>query len=177
MVSRSPRLELRKEIPAEIAITGPTRDKLVGAPSTMCVRPKKTTAVNRIERQIGRAPMQRAAVVTITDTLRISACVGVKNHIVTIFGITKSGQVESVMSHPAAMETVKLIESARPHSKVATNNSVSPIAHASRPSSRTPECGKASSREGNQCGLGSAETLPIRLTKSLPRPKSVSESQ
>ena len=46
--------------------------------------------------------MQRAAVVTITDALRISACVGVKSHNVTIFGATKSGQVASVMSHPAA---------------------------------------------------------------------------
>src|SRR5262245_50591468 len=112
------------EIPAEIAVTGPTRAKLVGAPRTMCEIHKRHMAVNRIECQIEPAPMQRATVVRITDTLRISACVGENIHNVTIFGITKSGQVQSVISHPAAREMVKLIESARPHSNVAVNNSV-----------------------------------------------------
>jgi hypothetical protein len=65
--------------------------------------------------------MNRTAVVTIT-----AASVGVNIHKVTIFGITESGQVESTMSHAAAMVTVKPNESARPHRKVAANNSVAP---------------------------------------------------
>src|SRR5215211_3889274 len=176
IVSRSAWLELsRMVVPAEIAITGATSTRLDGLPSTMYVRPKKTMAVNGIECQTGRAPIKRAAVVMITDTLSISACVGVNNHNVTIFGTRKSGQVESVMSHPAAMEVLKPNESARPHSKVAANNSVAPMANASGPSSTSPEGVQLSRMEGNQRGLGSAKVLPNPLTKSLPRPKNTSE--
>src|SRR6516162_9079876 len=128
-----------------------------------------------MKRQIERGAMERIAVVTITDTLSNSAKVGEKNHNVTILGGTKSGQVQSVINHPAAMETARPNPRVRPHTKVAAKSSVAPMAYASGPSSITPEVFQVSSTEGNQRALGGGETLPRPMTKSPPRPKRTSE--
>src|SRR5262249_42360477 len=176
IVRRSAGVEARRTaITPEIVITGATRTKLVGSPSTIWVRPKNVIVVRRMKRQIERGAMERIAVVTITDTLRISAVVGVKNHIVTILGGTKSGQVQSVINHPAAMETARPNPKSRPHTKVAAKSSVAPMAYASGPSSITPEVFQVSSTEGNQRALGGEKTLPMPMMKSPPRPKRTSE--